>query len=153
MLSRQSVRGLIFSHNCESHGGLETFDYTIALAGGLSIEYERFVAIKELMHCYFPPADSHIKYMTGSAQALEAHMNAFFGNATTNPAQQQAEKIALWMALGVICTDQDRQAKLQEVIAKNLTSQQIANEMRIPLKQAKNLLSSNYDREIQKLIT
>lgn len=131
---------------------MESFDYVIVLAGGLTINYERFVTIKELMHCYFPPADGHVKYMTGSAQALEAHMNAFFGNATTNPPQHQAEKMAHWMALGVICTEQDRQDKLQKIAAKTLTPQQIADQMRVPLSQAKNLLLSNYDREIQKLI-
>jgi hypothetical protein len=151
-LNRQSVRGLIYSHNRQSHGGMESFDYVIVLAGGLSTDYERFVTIKELMHCYFPPADGHVKYMTGSAQALEAHMNAFFANATTNSWQHQAEKIALWMALGVVCTEHDRQEKIQEIAANQLTPQQIADEMVIPLKQAKNLLSKNYDSEIQKLI-
>jgi hypothetical protein len=151
-LNVQSVRGLIYSDNRQSHGGMESFDYTIVLANGMSVEYERFVTIKELMHCYFPPVDGHVKYMTSSAQALDSHMNAFFGSATNNPFQNQAERIALWMALGVVCTEQDRQSKLRQIAANTLTPQQIGQSMVIPLSRSKNLLSSNYDREIQKLI-
>lgn len=151
-LNRQNVRGLIFAHDRQSHGGLDNFDYTIVLAEGMEIEYERFVTIKELMHCYFQPIDKHVRYMTGSALALEAHMNAFFGNATNNPAQEQAEKMGLWMALGVICTEHDRQELLQKFADKTITAADIGAEMRIPTRQAKSLLSSHYNAEIQKLI-
>lgn len=151
-LSRQNVRGLIYSHEKQSHGGMETFNYTVVLAEGLAIDYERFVTIKELMHCYFPPIDGYVRYMTGSALALESHMNAFFGNATNNPAQEQAEKMGLWMALGVICTEDDRQHKLQQFADKTITAEQIGTEMRIPPKHAKALLSQPYTAEIQKLI-
>ena len=130
---------------------METFNYTVVLAAGMDINYERFVTIKELMHCYFPPFDKHVRYMTGSALALEAHMNAFFGSATNNPAQEQAEKMGLWMALGVICTEEARQQKLQR-FGKELSADEIGAEMRIPPKQAKNLMSQHYTTEIQKLI-
>lgn len=151
-LNLEQVRGLIFSHNRQTHGGMENFDYTIILAAGMETEYERFVTIKELMHCYFPPVDKHVRYMTGSALALEAHMNAFFGNATNNPAQDQAEKMGLWMALGVICTEGYRQHMMQKYGKKSQAVADVSKEMRIPAKQAKSLISNLYDAEIQKLI-
>lgn len=118
----------------------------------MDIPYERFVTIKELMHCYFPPFEKHVRYMTGSALALESHMNAFFGSATNNPPQESAEKMALWMALGVICSEDTRQQFIQKVDGKAVDAQQIAEEMVIPVRQAKSLLSQHYTNEIQKLI-
>lgn len=115
------------------------------------MEWERFVTIKELMHCYFAPIESNVKYLTGNELALERHINVFFGGATTKSAPSAAEKMALWMAVGVLSTERDRQDMLVKLGDKSLVPQQIADEMRIPLKQAKNLVSSVYSSEIASL--
>ena len=147
------MRGLIYASNRQTHAGLESFDYTIILAAGLSIEYERFVTIKELMHCYFAPCEQNVKYLTGTEIALETHMNAFFGNATTPSAPSRAETMALWMALGVICTEHDRKNMASQVRANTLTAQQISADMRIPVRQAKSLCSNVYETEIARLLS
>ena len=152
-LNRQAARGLIYSSNCQTHGGLESFDYTVILADGMPIESERFVTIKELMHCYFAPIETNIKYLTGTEIALETHMNVFFGSSTAQSAPSRAEKMALWMAVGVICTEHDRKTILAAIRAKTLTPQEIAQKMQIPVKQAKNLLSTVYESEIARLIS
>ena len=147
-LNKQSARGLVYSSNRQTHGGMESFDYTIIIADGLTTESERFVTIKELMHCYFAPVEKNVKYLTGSQVALESHMNAFFGNSTEDNSASRAETMALWMALGVICTEHDRKA-----MVGTMSPQAIGQKAVIPLKQAKNLVSNVYLREIAKLVS
>ena len=151
-LDRQAARGLIYSSKREIHGGFETLEYNIILAHGLSTQFERFVTIKELMHCYFEPNDGNVKYLTATEIALEKHMQVFFGNSTAESAPSRAETMALWMAVGVLCTEHDRKAMVADVKEQKLTADGIASQMCIPLKQAKNLISEVYDREIAKLI-
>ena len=77
--------------------------YTIVLAEGLDPFTERFVTIKELMHCYFEAGDGTA---TDSEIILDAHLRQFFGQSATSQSKHViAEYTALWMAMGVLCID------------------------------------------------
>ena len=146
-LDKQRLRGLIFSSDRQSHGGIDTLNYTIIVAADLPVDYERFVVIKELMHCYFPPTDDHVRHFVGSAIALEAHLDALFRSSTKQTMSTQNDRVALWMALGALCTEKERVSYIEQ------DRSEVAGSLRVPLKQVNNLLSSNYLTEIKKLIT
>lgn len=148
------MRGLIYASNKETHGGLESLDYTIIIADGMTPEYERFVTIKELMHCYFAPNnEKNVRYLTGTQIALENHMNAFFGGATSKPPQDEAEKMALWMAIGVLTPEHDRTALIARIKAKTTSVEQEGVTLKVPAKQVKAMISNFYQAEISKLIS
>lgn len=153
-LIKERSRGLVFASNRVTHGGLTSFDYTIIIAEGLSPEYERIVAIKELMHCYFPPSPEMTKFVTGTQIALDNHFRAFFGGsaALIRSAQVLAEKMAIWMAIGVICTEHRRAEMVAAVKAGDMSHQNIVTELRVPLVTAKALISPQYPDEIAGLI-
>lgn len=137
-----------------TNGGLTSFDYTIIIAEGLSPEYERIVVIKELMHCYFPPSPEMIKFVTGTQIALDNHFRVLFGGsaALIRSAQILAERMAIWMAIGVICTEHRRAEMVAAVKAGDMSHQDIVSELRIPLVTAKALISSQYPDEISGLL-
>jgi len=151
-LDPDRVRGLIYASNLETHGGLESLDYNIIIADGMSPAEERFVTIKELMHCYFAPVSKNVKYLTGTEIALENHMSVFFENATAESAQNQAEKMALWMAIGVLCPERDRQTIMTGLKDDKTTIEAECGILKVPTTQVKALISKVYDVEIAKLI-
>lgn len=147
-INKQHLRGLIFASNKQTHGGMTSFDYTIVIAEGLPIEYERFVTIKELMHCYFAPSEENVRYLTSTELALDNHMSVLFGGSTAKSAQSRADKMAVWMAVGVICTEHDRKVKIQANDPGRIVA-----DMNVPLKQAKNMISRLYVPEIQRVMS
>lgn len=154
-LIKDRSRGLIYAHNCETHGGLSRFDYTIIIAEGLSPEYERIVSIKELMHCYFPPTAEMVKYRTSSEIVLDNHFRAFFGSSAilVRSAQVVAELMALWMAIGVLTTEHHRKLMAVEFKKDKNYAQTIMETLRIPLVTAKALVSKQFEDEIADLLT
>lgn len=147
-LDKSVLAGFIYRSARIDHGGLSTYDYTIILAGNLSEQAERFVSIKELMHCYFDP--DKVEYATDSAVALENHMRQMFdeSGSVKRSLHVQADGMALWMALGVICPAHIRDAFLSNATA----AQAVAAELNIPIKQAQNLLSDRFDIEIGQIL-
>lgn len=130
-------------------GGCEVADgYTIILAGNLSERAERFVAIKELMHCYFDP--EKVEYATDTAVALDNHMRQMFDESGSGKRSLhvQADGMALWMALGVLCPAHIR----QEYLTDGKTAQQVADKLNVPVKQGQNLLSARFDSEISQIL-
>lgn len=152
VLDRARVRGLIFASDRHTTGGIDSLNYTILIADGMAPDYERFVTIKELMHCYFSPAEGNVRYLTDTQFLLENHMNAFFGNATTPSPQNEAEKMALWMAIGVLCTEHDRQTIISGIKAQTTNIQTESAALQVPETQVKALVSKVFDEEIKKLI-
>ncbi|WP_174287270.1 hypothetical protein [Sphingomonas bacterium] len=147
-LDKSVLAGFIFRSARVQHGGLSKYDYTIILAGNLSEQAERFVSIKELMHCYFDP--DKVEYATDTAVALENHMRQMFDESGSGKRSLhvQADGMALWMALGVICPAHIRDAYL----ASAKSAPAVADELNIPIKQAQNLLSDRFDIEISQIL-
>lgn len=125
-------------------------DYTIVVAKGLSIEQERIVCIKELMHCFFPDGDASA---TNSELLLESHIRQLFGWSTTvHSAHVVAERTALWMALGVITPERTRRDLGAQVKAGNLDFAAVGERLVIDGAAAKLMVSDQADIEFPKLI-
>ncbi|QGY80808.1 hypothetical protein [Sphingorhabdus lacus] len=147
-LKKSVLTGFVYRSGLISHGGLEYYDYNVILAGDLLEPQERFVAIKEIMHGYFDPED--VSYATDSAVALENHMSQMFDEYGSGKRSKhvQADGMALWMALGVICPAHIREKYLMD----KTPPEQVAEILNIPLKQAQNLLSDRFDAEISQIL-
>ena len=153
-LDKNAVRGLIVRRTAEMHGGIPRFDYQIIVASDQSPEMERFVVIKELMHCYFGPTPENLQYATGNAVVLETHARQIFGDSamSANSPHVKAEKMAVWMAVGALCPEHIRQGYVQARLAGEKTIQQIAASQKIPDKQAFNLTSDQYLDELAAIL-
>jgi hypothetical protein len=149
-LLKDRIRGLIISHGPNFVHDLQA-KYTIIVAEGLAPEMERFVVIKELMHCYLGP-DGGV-WATDSAISLESHMRAFFGNSfTIRSLAADAEVKALWMALGVLTPETNRLQLREAVLAKAKSYEDVASELMVPLHTAKALLSERFEDEIAHIL-
>ncbi len=100
------------------------------------------------MHCYFDP--EKVEYATDTAVALENHMRQMFDESGSGKRSLhvQADGMALWMALGVICPAHIRDG----YIAGGIMARDVAKELNIPVKQAQNLLSDRFDIEISQIL-
>lgn len=127
--------------------------YTIVVAEGLddtAAYMERFVVIKELMHCYFVCDDQSA---TDSQIALETHMRQFFGHSATSPSLHViAEYKALWMAMGVLCPEIRRQEYRVAYDNDELTLKQISDFLRAPEHIVQQLLTDQFDDEIRAIL-
>ena len=147
-------QGFIVRKNAESHGGITRYDYFIRVASDLAPEAERFVVIKELMHCHFGPSPDNLKYATGNAITFNTHFRQMFGDSAiaTDSPHVQAELMALWMACGVLVPEHIRVEYVTRVRAGDDCREQISEKLQIPLKQAYNLTSSQYEDEIAAIL-
>ena len=142
-LDSQSLAGYIIRHGPALVHGL-VHNYMIVVAKGLDLDFERFVCIKELMHCFFPTNDGT---STDSELLLESHIRQMFGKSTeVRSAHVVAERTALWMALGVITPERVRRALLGD------KAQTVAERLNVPVGAAKLLISKQADIELPKLI-
>jgi hypothetical protein len=150
-LDKARVRGMIISHGPNFIHDLEA-DHTVIIADGLSPEMERIVVIKELMHCYFGPNGG--SWATDTSMSLDNHMRKFFGNsATVISAADEAEKKALWMAIGVLCPENVRLGYQRAVLHdKSMSFEDVAGKLMIPVHTAKALLSKNFEDEITHIL-
>lgn len=148
-INKLNLRGMIFPENLLSTGGMVSYDYRILLADGMTPDWERFVTIKEIMHCYFPPLAETAKYATSNQIALDNHMRSFFTQSGARSVQADLDREARWLALGVICTEHDRNGFIRTTKDGALdVAAKVAEKMRVPIGQAKQLLSSQLENEI-----
>lgn len=147
----EGLSGFVVRHATEDHG--LTHKYTIVVAEGLdeTASYmERFVVIKELMHCYFACDDGSA---TDNQFVLETHMRQFFGqSATTQSLHVRAEYKALWMAMGVLCPERLRQQYRAEHDANERTLEDISARLRVPAHIVILLLSDQFDDELRAIL-
>ncbi len=143
--------GFIVRHKAPPHQ--LRHHYTILLAEGLDEAFphmERFVAIKELMHCYFVCDDGSA---TDSQIMLDTHMRQFFGDsATTQSLHVQAEFTALWMAVGVLCPEQKRKEFQAQLAAKETEIGAIVGALQAPEHIVRLLLSDQFEDEIREIL-
>ncbi len=127
--------------------------YTILISDGIDqvIPYmERFVVIKELMHCYFECDDGSA---TDSQIILETHMRQFFGaSATTQSSHVQAEYTAFWMAIGVLCPEQRRVHYRNMLQSGDMDVEAISHAARAPIHIVHQLLSDQFEDEIRDIL-
>jgi hypothetical protein len=147
----EGLSGFIVRHGSKDHG--LTHDYTIVVAENLDStapHMERFVVIKELMHCYFACDD---RSATDTQMALETHMRQFFGqSATSQSLHVNAEYKALWMAMGVLCPERLRLQYRREYEADESTLNDIANRLKAPPHIVAQVLSDQFDDEIRAIL-
>jgi hypothetical protein len=145
----EEIRGFIVRHGLRSQSALD-HDFTIVLANGLDHFTERFVTIKETMHCFFQAGDGTA---TDSEIILDAHLRQFFGNsASTQSAHVQAEYTALWMAMGVLCPERARYSYRKQYEAGELTLDQISKNLQAPPHIVRRFLSDQYEDEIRDIL-
>lgn len=143
--------GFIVRHKPELHN--MRHHYTIILAEGLDAavpHMERFVAIKELMHCYFECDDGSA---TNSQIMLETHVRQFFGaSAMTQSLHVQAEFTALWMAVAILCPEQRRKMYQTKVANKEIDVQVVVDALKAPEHIVLLLLSDQFEDEIREIL-
>jgi len=138
------------------HGSLDAHclrhPYTVIVTEGLDSKLERFVVIKELMHCYF---NHENPAATDSEILLEAHLRQFFGKSASTPsAQVTAEYEAFWMALGVLCPERVRIDWVQRLDAEveGITVEEISDMLHVPVSFVRLLLSDQFEDEIRAIL-
>lgn len=152
-LPKAHLRGMIIEHRPNFMPHMLTCRYTIFIAAGLSKEWERFVALKEIMHLYFGPNGGGI-YRTDNSVVLENHINEMFEqSAAISSHQVEAEELARWMAISVLTPATVRKDFQKSLAAGELSIGDIANKLHIPTNIAKNLISNQYDMEISNIMT
>ncbi|MCH2486290.1 MAG: ImmA/IrrE family metallo-endopeptidase [Erythrobacter sp.] len=152
-LPKKHLRGMIVEHKPAFMPHMLTCRYTIFIAAGLSKEWERFVALKELMHLYFGPNGGGI-YRTDNAVVLENHINEMFEqSADISSHQVEAEKLARWMAIALLTPATARKAYQEALKAEETDMEKIAAELHIPVNIAQSLISRQYDMEISNIMT
>lgn len=145
----ESIRGFIVRRPHVPNNGL-TSDFFVVLADGQDPYYERFVTIKELMHCYFE-ADGGAA--TDSAIILDTHMRQFFGaSATTQSLHVQAEYTALWMAMGMLCREPQRVEFRRAFEEGEITLDAIVEELKAPRHVVRRLLTDQFEDEIRAIL-
>lgn len=147
----EGLCGFVIRHHPEGQGLRHR--YTILVADGLDIiapYMERFVVIKELMHCYFACDDGSA---TDSEIILDTHMRQFFGQSATSQSDHvQAEYTALWMAMGVLCPEH-RRKKYRTMLEKSeIDIQAIVESLRAPEHIVRLLLSDQFEDEIRDIL-
>ena len=142
------LRGFIIRHSPELHG--LRHKYTIVVCDGMDSEMERFVVIKELMHCYFDPTNG---CSTDSRIAFDVHMRQFFGQSASQPSLHvQAEFQALWMAMGVLCSETKRLEYMEQVRRGDVSIPELVNRLKAPAHIIRRFLSVQYEDEIRDIL-
>jgi hypothetical protein len=143
------LRGFIVRHGLEAQNVMD-HRYTIVVSEGLDPFMERFVTLKELMHCYFEAGDGTA---TDSEIILDAHLRQFFGqSATSQSAHVKAEYTALWMAMGVLCPERRRVEYRRRFEAGEISISDISQNLRAPDHIVRRFLSDQYEDEIRDII-
>ena len=143
------LRGFIVRHGLEAQNCID-HRYTIVLAEGMDPFMERFVTIKELMHCYFEAGDGTATY---NEIVLDAHLRQFFGqSASSQSAHVQAEYTAFWMAMGVLCPERQRADYRRKCEADELTIAEVSQMLQAPDHIIRRFLSDQYEDEIRDII-
>jgi hypothetical protein len=143
------LRGFIVRRPDSANHGL-TSHFTIVIADGQDPFYERFVTIKEIMHCYF---ESDGGTMTDSEIVLETHMRQFFGaSATSQSLHVKAEFTALWMAMGVLCPERRRVEFRRMLDANEITLDEIVEAIKAPPHVVRRLLTDQFEDELRDIL-
>jgi hypothetical protein len=144
------LRGFIVRRPCSNDHGL-TSDFSVVVADGQDQYYERFVVIKELMHCYFQFSNGHA---TNDAFILDTHIRQFFGqSAESQSLHVRAEYTALWMAYGVLCPEQRRAQFKADFENGSASLDEIVDKIKAPKHIVSRLLTDQFEDEIRAILS
>lgn len=101
----------------------------VVTARELNYCWERFVYIKELMHAFDDPREA-----TDSGDAFDTLVQELSGPSASSDISPQtnSEFKCFWMALGILCPEQQRLEYKERLDAKQIDEYAIALELRIP---------------------
>jgi Zn-dependent peptidase ImmA (M78 family) len=120
----------------------------IMVARGIDEDWRRFVMIKELMH-YFDQALERVS----SADEFEGLVSEISAPLPERSAAVNSEAKALWMAFGVICTEEKRQDYQRRRESGEITDAQIAKELGMPVSMVAHLFDPNFKSIITSLLS
>jgi hypothetical protein len=121
-------------------------NHAIVTARDLNYCWERFVYVKELMHLFSLAAQA-----TDTGDKFESLLNEFAGPSTVASPQMEAELVAFWMALGVMCPESKRIEYEKQRAASEIDDYSIALDLRIPQQYVPRLFDRRYSSIIKKL--
>lgn len=119
----------------------------IVVARGLNRCWQRFVMLKELMHCF----DSGLQ-LVGSGQDFSALLEEFVVPIPQRSAAMESEVRGFWMALSLFCPEAKRLELLRHRDQEKMTDLEIATEIRLPEAYIPNLFEPNYKTIIGRLM-
>lgn len=143
-------RAMFFVPNCENHWSqLAKGRPCILVARELEPDWKRFVTIKELMHLFDQPLE-----FVGTEDDFDSLLEQLTTPLTTlKPSPGfQSENRAFYMALGVICPEVRRQGYVRGVDNGNISQDDIAKELKIPVAYVHLLLHPVFKIIIQSCI-
>lgn len=108
--------------------------------------WERFVYVKELTHLF-----DEANMRTGSASQLDVLLGEFasLGAIDARSPQLVSEARAVWRALALFCSEEQRQAFARERDAVKIDDYGIALRLKIPKIHVPKLFSENYEKFLQ----
>lgn len=140
-LDTQYCRGFYLSaRNMNARLVQQHGTHVIALARSLNKCWERFVFVKELMHLFDDPEQA-----TDSGAAFDALLGDFTGPRPPRWSPQMvSEQRCFWMALAVLCPEDERKALMVERANGKKTDYEIALRLMIPELYIQRLALPNY---------
>lgn len=108
--------------------------------------WERFIFVKEAMHL-FDDADES----TATPESYEALLQDLENGAYYTSKQSQSDAMAVWMALGCLCPEKNRQDFIEKRKSGFIDNFGIATQLKIPEKHIDKLLSENFSKIIGEL--
>ncbi len=115
----------------------------IYVARGMNYCWERFVEVKELMHLFDKPDQ-----VVGTPEEFQSLVSEFVAPSPQRSAAFLSESQALWMALGVLCPELQRQEFARQRAAGEIDDAQIAQLLKIPLRYVPHLFLPAFRRSV-----
>ncbi|MCP2154937.1 UNVERIFIED_ORG: hypothetical protein J2S29_001271 [Rhizobium sp. SLBN-170] len=144
-------RGIYLSPKNPEHALVKQHgNHVIGVARGNNRCWQRFIAIKEMMHMFADPETA----LDQPAQ-LEILLEEFSNQQTISGAspQMESEFNCLWMALAAICREEKR-LEYKDMRERNEISEyQIALELKMPQFHVRNLLHPRYREAVDKILS
>lgn len=119
----------------------------ITVARGIGREWTRLVVVKEVMH-YFDPPLSYV----GTAAQFEQLINEFSNEQPRDSEAMVSENVAYWRALALFCPEVQRQEYARRRIAGDITDEQIARELLLPVACVPQLFAPNFPAIVAELL-
>jgi len=142
------VRGLWISMSNQKHHLVQQFGCNVIVTQReLNRCWERFVFVKELMHL-FDSQDGH----TQTSEQFEHLLGEFSSLEVGESAQWQSDARAVWRALALFCTEDNRKVFAAQRRAVMISDYDIALRLKIPEFHVPKLMSTNYLRVLETIL-
>lgn len=119
----------------------------ICTARALNYCWERFVYVKELMH-YF---DSGLQRVS-TKDEFRSLLEEFTAPSLERSEQLESEILCFWRALGLLCPENLRQDYCRQLLAGEITTLGVAQDLRIPEQYVPTLCDGKFKSIISRLL-